>query len=519
MQASSRWLVLVVTLVTPWMAFAAGPLVKIDTGIVEGKNVGTVHAFLGIPYAAPPLGKLRWKPPAPPTNWTSVRRAVSFGARCMQTRVYSDMVFRDPGISEDCLMLNVWTHVGGKTALPVMVWIHGGGFAAGASSEPRQDGARLAKIGVVVVSMNYRMGIFGFFVHPELTAESGKSASGNYGLLDIVAALQWVQRNIAAFGGDPGNVTIFGESAGSFAVSALMASPLANGLFHKAIGESGAAFHSTGLSFRSRAEREPVDSKFMSSVMGIQTLAQLRTVPAKKLLDAASKKTEGHDDFSFGPDTDGYFLPESVPAIFAAGQQNDVPLVAGWNRDEGSFEVAKTKPTVASLKERAGKEFDDHSAEFLRLYPADNDQQAYRALEDFEGDRFIAFSTWKWMEMQKATGKQTVYRYRFDLALPPDPKEPGPAVANHSGEIEYVFGMLDSKARPWRPEDRKLSEQMQKYWTNFARTGDPNGADLPKWPVYESTSSCETMYLSATPEARKDDMRERYLFLDRMWGK
>jgi para-nitrobenzyl esterase len=478
-----------------------------------------VSSFLGIPYAAPPVGKLRWKAPAPPAKWNGVRKATSFGARCMQSRVYSDMVFRDRGGSEDCLALNVWAPSVGKTALPVMVWIHGGGFAAGASSEPRQDGGNLAKQGVVVVSMNYRMGIFGFFVHPELTAESGKNASGNYGMLDLVAALEWVQHNIASFGGDPGNVTIFGESAGSFAVSALMASPLATGLFHKAIGESGAAFHSRGLSFRSRAEREAIDSKFASSALGAQTLAQLRAVPAPKLLETASKKSEGRDAFSFGPDVDGYFLPESVPTIFAAGKQNDVPLLAGWNRDEGSFDVASHKPTVASLKERSETEFGERAGEFLRLYSADNDEQAYRSMEDFEGDRFIAYSTWKWMEMQKASGKQVVYRYRFDLALPPDPKESGPAVANHSGEIEYVFGMLDSKARPWRPEDRKLSEQMQKYWTNFARTGDPNGPDLPKWPSYESGSGWQTMFLSASPEAHKDEMRDRYLFLDTQWSK
>jgi len=508
-----------VTLVTAMAANAAGPLVKIDSGIVQGKSVGAVNAYLGIPYAAPPIGKLRWKPPTPHANWNTIRKATTFGARCMQPPVYSDMVFRDPGMSEDCLTLNVWAPSQGKTALPVMVWIHGGGFVAGASSEPRQDGSNLAKLGVVVVSMNYRMSIFGFFVHPELTAESGKNASGNYGLLDIIAALEWVQHNIASFGGDPGNVTIFGESAGSFAVSALMASPLANGLFHKAIGESGAAFHSRGLSFETRAERETMDAKFANSVLKAPTLAQLRSLPASKFLAAVSKKGADRDAFSFSPDVDGYFLPESVPAIFAAGKQNDVPLLAGWNRDEGSSDVAKEKPTLVTLKKTAEKEFGNKAADFLRLYSADTDEQAYRATEDFEGDNFIAYSTWKWMEMQKASGKQTVYRYRFDLALPPDPKEPGPAVANHSGEIEYVFGMLNSKPRPWRPEDRKLSGLMQKYWANFARTGDPNGPDLPKWPTYESENGWQTMYLSATPEAKKDDLRDRYLFLDSIWGK
>jgi len=275
----------------------------------------------------------------------------------MQGRIFPDMVFRDPGGSEDCLSLNVWAPTEGKGGLPVMAWIHGGGFVAGASSEPRQDGAVLAKQGVVVVSMNYRMGIFGFFVYPELAAESGKNAAGNYGLLDQVAALEWVHHNIAAFGGDPGNVTIFGESAGSFSVSALMASPVAKDLFYKAIGESGAAFFSSGLAFEPRGDREREDARFASSVLGAKTLAELRALPAQKLLAASLRKTDGHNEFRFGPVVDGYFLPETVPALFAAGKQNDVPLLAGWNRDEGSFAVGSAKPTVAGLKAGAEKDF------------------------------------------------------------------------------------------------------------------------------------------------------------------
>src|SRR3984957_10879618 len=273
-------------------AFGASlPLqVKIDTGTIEGKANGPVRTFLGIPYAVPPVGELRWKPPAPPAKWPGVRAATEFGARCMQGSPYSDMVFRDPGIREDCLSLNVWTPAKNpKANLPVMVWIHGGGFMAGGSSEPRQDGRVLATHGVVVVSMNYRLGIFGFLVLPELAAESDKKAAGNYGLLDQVAALEWVHRNIAAFGGDPGNVTIFGESAGSFSVSALMASPLAKGLFHKAIGESGAAFYSEGLSFDPLSKREEKDAKTASAKLGVSTLAELRAIPAEKLVEIFGK--------------------------------------------------------------------------------------------------------------------------------------------------------------------------------------------------------------------------------------
>jgi para-nitrobenzyl esterase len=507
-------------------AFAANaqstPLqVKIASGTVEGKDITGVRAFLGIPFAAPPVGDLRWKPPVPAAKWDGVRKATDFGSHCMQGNVFGDMVFRDPSMSEDCLYLNVWTPAKASDAkLPVMVWIYGGGFVAGATSEQRQDGSVLAQQNVVVVSMNYRLGVFGFFVHSELAKESSRNAAGNYGLLDQTAALQWVHDNIAAFGGDPGNVTIFGESAGSFSVSAQMASPLAKGLFQKAIGESGGAFSKSGLRFEPVAVREEKDSKLASSKLGVQTLEELRAVPAQKLLDAFFKPG-GSDNFAFGPDVDGYFLPESVPAIFAAGKQNDVPMLAGWNRDEDSFAVVLSpqKPTVESMKATAQKEFGAKADEFLRLYPATTDAQALRSAIDFASDQFISWSTWRWMEAQSKTGKQPIYRYRFDQALPSDPK--GPQLgAYHSAEIEYVFGQLDSKAKmEWRPEDRQLSKEMQEYWANFARSGDPNGDGLAKWPVYKPSDGWQVMYLSAKPEAHKDEQRDRDLFLTSAWEK
>jgi para-nitrobenzyl esterase len=438
----------------------------------------------------------------------------------MQGRIYSDMAFRDPGISEDCLTLNVWTSAPGAGAkLPVMVWVHGGGFMAGASSEPRQDGETLARRGVVVVSMNYRLSIFGFLVLPELAAESDKGAAGNYGLLDQLAALEWVHRNIAAFGGDPRNVTIFGESAGSFSVSALMASPAAKGLFHKAIGESGAAFFSSGLAFEPRDVRSQKDSEFVRSTLGVRSLEELRALPAQKLVDVAFHEEEhGHPRFS--ADIDGYFLPQPVPAIFAAKKQNDVPLLAGWNHDEGSVEaVDPPQPPGAQLKALAEKEFGGKANQFLHLYPGSTDEQALRSLQDFAGDRFIAYSTWKWLEAQASNGRQPTYRYRFDLALPQPAGAPDRG-AYHSAEIEYVFGALDSKGgMPWRPEDRRLSDLMQNYWTNFARNGDPNGAGLPPWPAYGARGGWETMYLSSQPKSEKDSARDRYLFLNGVWGK
>ena len=517
-----RSLVVWAMMAVPLALFGAssGPQVKTASGMVEGKEDGAVHSFLGIPYAAPPVGDLRWKPPVAAAKWTGVRKATDFGPHCMQGKVFGDMNFRDSGGSEDCLSLNVWVPAKPSAAkLPVMVWIYGGGFVAGTTSEPRQDGTHLAQQGVIVVSMNYRLGVFGFLVHPELAKESGRNAAGNYGLLDQLAALQWVHENIAAFGGDPGNVTIFGESAGSFSVSAQMASPLAKGLFQKAIGESGAAFFSGGLSFEPLSVREEKDVKSVSSKLGVSTLAELRAVPAEKLLEVFGKP--GPDGFAFGPDVDGYFLPEPVPAIFAAGKQNDVPLLAGWNHDEGSFEIAFSpqKPTADSLKATAQKEFGEKSAKFLKLYPADSDEHALRSAKDFAGDRFIAFSTWEWMESQAKTGKQPIYRYRFDLGPPADPK--GPQLgAFHSAEIEYVFGQLDSKAGvAWRSDDRQLSEAMRKYWANFARSGDPNSSGLPKWPVYAAGEGWPVMFLDAKSGAHKDELRERYLFLSTAWVK
>jgi para-nitrobenzyl esterase len=503
-------------------AAGSAPTVKIDTGKLEGKSDGTINAFLGIPFAKPPVGDLRWKPPVKPAKWKGVRKAAEFGSRCMQGRIYDDMIFRDPGPSEDCLYLNVWTPAKldkgkSKEKLPVMVWIYGGGFTAGATSEPRQDGTNLAKEGVVVVSMNYRLGIFGFFAHPELAKESSPNATGNYGLMDQSAALEWVKRNIAQFGGDPGNVTIFGESAGSFSVSEQMASPVSKGLFQKAIGESGGAFASHALPMRTKDQAAEDGAKFAKDQLNADALAALRALPAQKLLDA-QMATKG---IRFAPIVDGYFLPESPEAIFAAGKQSDVPLLAGWNRDEGSFGMPKDNNYAAALKDIATKDFAAKSDEFLKLYPADDDAQAKRSLEDYQGDRFIAFSTWRWIDAQLKTGKSPVYRYRFDMDHPKDPKRgPDETGAYHSAEIEFVFGALDSETWiSWRPEDHQLTDLIRKYWSNFAKNSDPNGTGLPNWPRYNADTGYEVMHLDADPKAQKDMHRARYEFLTGFWVK
>jgi para-nitrobenzyl esterase len=515
------WGVLLV-LMLGLQAVPAQPLRHVQVRSADGVLEGVVSAddqvrsFKGIPFAAPPVGPLRWKPPQPVQPWSGVRPALDYGPRPMQGRIFGDMVFHDNGPSEDCLYLNLWIpeHPASEK-LPVMVWIYGGGFAAGATSEARQDGGNLSKKGVIVVSFGYRLGVFGFFAHPELTRESEHNASGNYGLLDQVAALQWVKTNIAAFGGDPDNVTIFGESAGSFSVSALMASPLSQGLFQRAIGESGAFFGET-LPARSRDEAEAAGVAFAESAYYQHSLKDLRALPAKYLLRAAVKRPYEY----FRPDIDGYFLPTNCLAIYTAGQQSHVPLLAGWNRDEGSYWSYFTNdaPTVENYVKRAELFFGTNAGAFLVVYPATTDAQVTRAAQDYDGDRFIGYSTWKWLELQLQTGQSPVYRYKFEQTLPlPANAKPGTEpTAPHASDIEFVFQMLPSRHLAWRPEDRKVSELMADYWSNFAKTGNPNGPGLPVWPQCDSGGGYQVMELSANPGAAPDRDRARYEFLDRL---
>jgi para-nitrobenzyl esterase len=501
-----------------------GPIVKTGSGPVRGKTSsdGKLNIFLGIPYAAPPVGPLRWKPPQPAAPWTEPRNATAFGSRCMQVALYSDMVFTDPGMSEDCLNLNIWAPISTNSAkLPVMVWIYGGGFQAGATSEPRQNGEYLARKGVIVVSMNYRLGILGFFATRDLADESPQHAAGNYGLLDQSAALHWVQQNIAAFGGDPANITIFGESAGSFSVNFQMASPLSRRLIARAIGESGGALGKSALPTQSLSAVEEKNDKFATTVLRANTLAALRAISADELI---KKTTPGRsaNPFHFGPIVDGYFLPESVSAIFAANKQAQIPLLAGWNKNESRYEDPdeNTKFTVQSLKALAQKEFASHTDDFLRVYAASNDQEALQAADDFSSDSFIAFGTWSWLEAQVNSGITQVFRFRFDLPSPGDPYHPESAGAFHSDEIEYVFGTLDSrKGTAWRPEDYKLSELMQTYWANFAKTGNPNSSGLPNWPTYNAKDGWQVMHLDQPSVAQSDAHRHRYLFLKKAWTK
>lgn len=507
--------------------FASGAFandqVKTDGGIVEGMNAASpgVRVFRGIPFAAPPVGELRWRAPEPVRPWKGVVKASEFGPRCMQAPVFSDMIFRDRAdkpMSEDCLYLNVWTPAkSAQDRLAVMVWFYGGGFQAGSSSEPRYGGENLAKKGIIVVSVNYRLGVFGFFSHPDLTKTSGVHASGDYGLMDQIAGLHWVKQNIAAFGGDPEKVTIAGESAGSLSVSALMASPLAKGLFRGAIGESGAFFGRppAGSAIETLGETEKTGAKFAESV-GAKDLASLHAKSAEELLSAAQKDRS----FQFWPSVDGYVLPKDVATIFAEGKQAHVPLLAGWNAEEASWAVvyAKEKPTTETFPQQLRTRFDDRAAEILKLYPASNDEEARKSAVDLASDLFIVYITWEWLEMQNKTGQAPVYGYVFDRTPPvaPDtkvngvsPKELG---ARHACEIEYVFGTLKSQPNPWEPVDFQISQAMVSYWANFTKTRDPNGPGLAKWPVYDGGAGPLMMHFAEEMQAVPQAHRDRYAF-------
>ena len=497
--------------------------VTTTAGPIEGAAaVDGVRSFKGIPFAAPPVGPLRWKAPQPVQTWKEVRAATAFGNQCMQRRVFSDMVFRAAGMSEDCLYLNVWTPAKGATErLPVLVYFYGGGFIAGDGSEPRYDGAALARRGLVTLTVNYRLNVFGFLAHPELTKESPHRASGNYGLLDQVAALQWVRDNIGAFGGDPRKVTIAGESAGSISVSALMASPLSRGLIAGAVGESGAAIPPTWTPMP-LAQAETAGLAFTEPLTA-GALSDLRKIPADRLLEATARPTAAG---RFPIVIDGYFLSKSLPESFAAGEQAQVPLLAGWNSQEsGSAAVLGrgNQPTAENYTRAVREIFKDAADEALRHYPGNTAEQVQQSATDLAGDRFIGFSTWKWITLHGRGGKPPVYRYFYTRPRPAmraGKGTAGPAAgAAHSAEIEYALGNLGTNdVYAWTADDYKVSETLQGYIVNIVKTGNPNGPGLPRWPAANAGSAPQVLRIDVETKADADRYRERYQFLDRFYS-
>jgi para-nitrobenzyl esterase len=495
--------------------------------------------FKGIPFAQPPVGDLRWKDPQPVQNWTGVRKADHFAANAMQKNVFGDMMFRSSGMSEDCLYLNVWTPAqSSKAKLPVLVYFYGGGFVAGDGSESRYDGESLAKRGIVTVTVNYRLGVFGLLAHPELTKESAHNSSGNYGLMDQHAALEWVAKNIAAFGGDPGHVTIAGESAGSISVCDQMASPLNKGLVEAAIGESGGIFPIPTL-----AEGEKKGLDFQKAA-GASSLADLRAMPADKLLEIASKSNGG---FSMAIIVDGYFLPKSPSEIFASGEQLHIPLLAGWNSAEIPYQAVMwgKMPTPENYGKQIKQLYPSDSAEVMKLYPGSTQEEVIKSATALSSDRFIVYSTWKWEEQAAKTGGDPVYSYIFSRPRPemvgsmgnakpglaggvvkgganePANKMPPPmAGAAHASEIEYALGNLSgNKVYNWGPDDFKVSQTMESYFANFIKTYNPNGKGLPEWPANKSTGIMDYMNINVTSASQPATERPRYLFLDQVSGK
>jgi para-nitrobenzyl esterase len=498
---------------------ATAPRVRIADGTLEGRLESPgVQAFKGIPFAAPPVGALRWKAPQPVSPWKGVRQAAKFGPRAMQLPLFGDMVFRSDGVSEDCLYLNVWTPAkaprGGK--LPVLVYFYGGGFAAGDGSEPRYDGASMARHGIVAVTVNYRLNVFGFLAHPELTAESPHHASGNYGLMDQSAALAWVRKNIAAFGGDPERVTIAGESAGSWSVSAQMASPLSKGLIAGAIGESGALLGMRPPPALAQAEKTGSD---FAALAGAASLAELRAMPAEKLLQATSKPGAPWP----GAIVDGYVLPRPPAAIYAAGEQARVPLLAGWNSAEGwaGSLFGKLPVTEENFTAVLQKLYGDQAEAARKAYAGDVGQAA----TDLASDQFIAYGTWKWIDTHARNSGKPTYRYYYTRPRPAT-KAGGPAAegAGHSVEIEYALGNLDyNQVYAWTAQDREVSRQMQSYFVNFIKTGNPNGKGLAQWPALSATQGAGNgsplMVLDTEPHVTPAGDGARHAFQDGLIGK
>jgi para-nitrobenzyl esterase len=471
------------------MAGAPARAVVTDLGEVEGARDGALTVYKGVPFAAPPLGALRWREPQPAPPWSGVRQAKSFAPACMQTGV-SMPGETPPATSEDCLYLNIWTPADRPGArLPVIVWIYGGGFFNGSASMPLYWGDRLAGKGAVVVTVGYRVGPFGFLALPELTAESAHRSSGNYGFLDQIAALRWVQRNIARFGGDPARVTIAGQSAGAASVSILMASPLAKGLFARAIAESGGVFEPLQLAPSYLLANAEKDGETYMRSAGAKSLAELRALPADALLKGKA------GDISH-PVIEPYVLPRSPYDAFVAGGENDVPILIGSNADEARSLIPDLDTVkAASFEADIAKRWGALPPPLLAAYPHSSDAEAVRARLDFERDLRFGWDIWAWARLAAMHGTQAVYYYHFNHA-PPFPihsvyADWGPS---HFAELWYVFDHLDQERWAWTAADRRLADAMSRYWVNFASSGDPNGAALPAWPRF-TPDAPQTLYL------------------------
>ena len=525
-------LVRLLVLGTPfWLAACAAPDATEDTvdhavvTIAGGQILGTpsplgedIRVYRGIPFAAPPVGDLRWRPPQPAEPWDGVRDATVAAPACVQGRIPAGVgSFYDAGvdqISEDCLYLNVWSGAAPDDRAPFMVWIHGGGLVIGNGAEVAYDGTALAQRGVVLVTINYRLGALGYLAHPLLSAESEHSASGNYGTLDQVAALDWVQRNIAAFGGDPDRVAIFGESAGSWSVNHMMATPLARGLFHGAIGESGGGFGSLGMAYP-KTEMEAAGERLVEALLGPDveaSLAAMRSATADDVLGVAPQLVRPQAT------ADGWVFPDTIYNIFAAGDQNDVPVIVGSNADEGTM-FTQGPATLAEYQESVNSEYGEFADGFLTTYPAENVEEARHSRVAIFTDATFGWEMRTWARMME-TGSSPAYLYFFSRVPPAaDADQYG---AYHTAEIPYVFNNFGVSSSPhanrdYNDTDRELSNTLASYWVKFAATGNPNREGLPEWPAFDRDAD-EALEISDTIQVRRGVRKDRLDFLDQYYA-
>lgn len=463
-------------------ALAADPRVTAPSGTVEGLEQQNTHAFLGVPFAAPPVGDLRWRAPLPPKRWKGIRKANAFGASCMQEwpvgtfGPYTPEFVDTPAVSEDCLFLNIWRPAQGARNLPVFVFVHGGAFLGGSGAVPIYEASGLAARGAVVVTINYRVGVFGFLAHPGLTAENPQRTSGNYGLLDQVAALQWVRDNITAFGGDPQRVTVSGQSAGAASIEALLVMPAARGLFQRAVVQSGPGI-GIGSPLLAAAEQKGVE---FAKGAGAADIRQLRALSAAQVqahmqkVMAAPGPDGGRPSVPFLPVTDGKVLPVDPDAPGSAMASN-VPLIVGYTQDEA---LSPSATNVADFEKHVRNRYGASAAKLLALYPHATDAEALESARVLARDQYMATLV-LWIEGRADAGRPPIFAYRFEQPVPV--AKPPSFGAFHTAEVPYLFGAMDVKLRPWSAVDRSVSTIVQDYWLNFMRNGDPNGPGLARW--------------------------------------
>ncbi len=486
-------------------------ILEVDGGKISGlfNDTTGIHIFKGIPFAAPPVGDLRWKAPQPVKSWEGVKKCDAFGPSPMQAKPApfmfwsSEFLIPEEPISEDCLYLNVWTKALKKSEkLPVLVYIYGGGFQSGGSGCAIYDGEAMAGKDIVFVSVNYRVGVFGFLAHPDLTKESENASSGNYAILDMIAALNWVQNNIEEFGGDPENVTIAGQSAGSFGVNYLTVSPLAKGLFHKAIAQSGAGFQSGA--FRPAIDLQMAENAGLeySKKFDTESISDLRAKTAVELFNVRGG--------IISPIVDGYVIPESIMDAYKNGHQNDVAVIAGWNRDDRVMGMAQP---AAKFREQIQNRFGEMADEFFKVYPADTEEEATQSQFDQNRDQAFGLQMYTWAKVQTSLGGSPVYLYNFNRQVPAYNKETEFG-AFHSGEIVYAYDNLHTLDRPWEPVDQGIADVMSGYWANFAKTGNPNGENLPQWDAYDPEQEM-VMTIDVTSEQKRLPDKDKFDFWNR----